>query len=225
MTTGQRIKAARKKAGLTQKELGERLGITYQTLAQWENDLRNPKYDTLKRIAAALNVPIYDLMDDYSPIIHDLHNELLTLEELAAEMNVSKEKILSVLNLEIDDPEFQKKMNRIALKLSMRKENLLKLEEKAISKMGAENYHKFSAALDSALDASSEFQSDFLLKNLYTAFVQLNFNGQQEAVKRVEELTEIPRYQATPAPQSPPSPQEGKDTPPPEGAEGTGEGE
>ena len=62
MTAGQRIKAARKKAGLTQKELGEKLGITYQTLAQWENDLRNPKYDTLQRIAAALDVPVPELM-------------------------------------------------------------------------------------------------------------------------------------------------------------------
>lgn len=62
MTTGERIKLARKEAGLTQKELGKRLGITYQTVAQWENDLRNPKYDTLKRIADALNIHIFDLI-------------------------------------------------------------------------------------------------------------------------------------------------------------------
>ncbi len=71
---------------------------------------------------------------------------------------------------------------------------------------------------------------------------KLNEEGQLEAVKRVKELTEIPRYQATPTrrspvprtdipqppaapPQTPPEPQEGKDTtPPPEGAEGPQEG-
>lgn len=58
MTVGQRIKEARKKAALTQKELAEKLGITYQTLAQWENDLRNPKLETLQRISAALEIPI-----------------------------------------------------------------------------------------------------------------------------------------------------------------------
>lgn len=58
MTTGERIKFARKEAGLTQKELGGRLGITYQTVAQWENNLRNPKYDTLRRIADALDITI-----------------------------------------------------------------------------------------------------------------------------------------------------------------------
>ena len=63
MTTGQCIKAARKKAGLTQKALGEKLGIAYQTVAQWENDLRNPKIDTIRRIAVALNIDPYSLMD------------------------------------------------------------------------------------------------------------------------------------------------------------------
>lgn len=58
MTTGQRIKLARKGAGLTQKELGQKLGITYQTVAQWENNLRNPKHETLMRIAEALDITI-----------------------------------------------------------------------------------------------------------------------------------------------------------------------
>ena len=68
MTTGQRIKTARKKEGLTQKELGEKLGITYQTVAQWENDLRNPKRETLQRIAAALGVSAQDLADEWGVV-------------------------------------------------------------------------------------------------------------------------------------------------------------
>ena len=63
MTTGQRIRAARKNNKLTQKGLAAKLGIAYQTLAQWENNLRNPKRETLQRIAAALNIPLMDLMD------------------------------------------------------------------------------------------------------------------------------------------------------------------
>ena len=68
MTTGQLIKAARKKAGMTQKELGQRIGTTYQTLAQWENDLRNPKFETLQRIANALGVPVQELIADWSAV-------------------------------------------------------------------------------------------------------------------------------------------------------------
>ncbi len=63
MTTGQRIKEARKKAGMTQSELAQKLGISYVGVSQWENDLRNPKYETLQRIAAALGVDVNWLMN------------------------------------------------------------------------------------------------------------------------------------------------------------------
>lgn len=44
------------------------------------------------------------------------------------------------------------------------------------------------------------------------AMEKLNNDGQQKAVERVEELTEIPRYMAPHPPQSTPAPQEGTDT-------------
>lgn len=64
MSTGQLIKAARKAAGMTQEDLGEKLGISGSAIAQYETDNRKPKHDTLQRIAAALGIPIYDLLDD-----------------------------------------------------------------------------------------------------------------------------------------------------------------
>ena len=51
---GKSIKAARKAAGLTQKELAQKLGISFQSVAQWENDLRRPKFETIQKIADAL---------------------------------------------------------------------------------------------------------------------------------------------------------------------------
>lgn len=51
---------------------------------------------------------------------------------------------------------------------------------------------------------------------LNMAFDSLNSGGQHEAVKRVEELTEIPRYQATFAPETTPPAGDGKDTTPEE---------
>lgn len=58
MTTGQMIKKVRQAAGMTQQELADRLGISYVGVSQWETDKRNPKQDTLVRIANALNVPV-----------------------------------------------------------------------------------------------------------------------------------------------------------------------
>lgn len=62
MTTGARIKAARKAAGMTQAELANRLGIPYQSIGQWENDLRNPKFETLQKIASALGISVAELL-------------------------------------------------------------------------------------------------------------------------------------------------------------------
>ena len=65
MCIGERIKEARKAAGLTQKELGERLGVSDSSIAQYESGLRNPKYETLKKIAAVLDVNINKLNPNY----------------------------------------------------------------------------------------------------------------------------------------------------------------
>lgn len=54
MTIGQLIQQARKEAGLTQVELGARLGVSGSMIAQWENDLRKPKNETAWKIYAAL---------------------------------------------------------------------------------------------------------------------------------------------------------------------------
>lgn len=74
MTSGQLIKAERKKAGLTQRELGQRIGVTYQTIAQWENDLRNPKYETLLKIANALDIDVMQLFTDRESEIAEFGN-------------------------------------------------------------------------------------------------------------------------------------------------------
>ena len=58
MTVGERIKAARKNAGMTQKELADKLNISYVGVSQWENNLRNPKFETLQRIADALDTEV-----------------------------------------------------------------------------------------------------------------------------------------------------------------------
>ena len=53
-------------------------------------------------------------------------------------------------------------------------------------------------------------------RRIAAALDKLNEEGQEKAAERVEELTEIPRYQVqeppTAPPQDPPAPQEGKDT-------------
>ena len=56
--------------------------------------------------------------------------------------------------------------------------------------------------------------ADELKPELLEYFSLLNEEGLYEAVKRMEELTLLPRYQATAPSESPPAPQEGSDTTP-----------
>lgn len=62
MTVGENIKRIRKERGLTQKELGERLGMTQSAIWQFESDKTSPKIETVEKIATALDVTPYDLM-------------------------------------------------------------------------------------------------------------------------------------------------------------------
>ena len=60
---GARIKAARKKAGLTQFELGVKLGNqSAASVGQWENNLRTPTIKTLSRLAEVLKCDIAELV-------------------------------------------------------------------------------------------------------------------------------------------------------------------
>lgn len=68
MTVGERIRALRKAAGLTQTALGEKLGVKQATVGQYENNPNPPKIETLQRIADALEVPVGALLQDmYTP--------------------------------------------------------------------------------------------------------------------------------------------------------------
>lgn len=56
MTTGELIKLARKGKNMSQKELAEKIGVSASMIGQYENGLRNPKVDTIQRIACALGI-------------------------------------------------------------------------------------------------------------------------------------------------------------------------
>lgn len=146
MTTGQRIKAARKKAGMTQAELAKKLGISYVGISQWERDLRNPKQETIQRIAKALECDFYWL----------LWGEELSIDEIAA---------TDVMRAFNTNDYHVEKTAKLAVFYA----------EKEYKRRG----YSFTTAEE----------------QLVKSFSCLNSTGQQEAVKRVEELTEIPKYQ------------------------------
>lgn len=64
MTIGEMIRNKRKEKNLTQQELGKLLDVSSQMIAQYENDRRKPKIDTLRKICIAMNMSISELGED-----------------------------------------------------------------------------------------------------------------------------------------------------------------
>lgn len=56
-----KIKFYRKMAGLTQKELGEKIGVKHNTISSYESGKNEPEQDMLFKIAAALDISINEL--------------------------------------------------------------------------------------------------------------------------------------------------------------------
>lgn len=63
MSIGENIREARGRKGLTQKQLGERCGMADSAIRRYESDRGNPTIETVKRIAKALEVDPFSLMD------------------------------------------------------------------------------------------------------------------------------------------------------------------
>lgn len=59
-----KIQTLRKKYGISQAELAKRAGISEISIRKYESGERSPKIETLSKIAAALQVPLYALYDD-----------------------------------------------------------------------------------------------------------------------------------------------------------------
>jgi len=61
---GQKIYELRKKTGLSQEQLGERINVTRQTISNWELGETSPNPEQLKLISKELNVSIDELLDN-----------------------------------------------------------------------------------------------------------------------------------------------------------------
>jgi transcriptional regulator with XRE-family HTH domain len=73
-TIGERIRAARKRAGLNQAALAERLGVTQPAIANWESGVHDPRRVVLAKLAEALGAPLEWLAEGArSPAERDKH--------------------------------------------------------------------------------------------------------------------------------------------------------
>ena len=59
---GEHIAYYRKKAGMTQEQLSEKMGVTAQAVSKWENGLTCPDLDSVARLSEILGVSVEQLI-------------------------------------------------------------------------------------------------------------------------------------------------------------------
>lgn len=104
---GTRIRKIRFEKGLSQIELGNILGLTADRVQKYENGARKPKLDMVYRIAKALDVSPYAIME---PVLGDycgIMNILFSLEEdsiIQIEKNTDVNRLQFTITGDSKDP-------------------------------------------------------------------------------------------------------------------------
>lgn len=118
---GTRIKQLRKENGLTQSELGSKLGVIKQTISSWENGISNPSNESVATMASIFNVSTdYLLGNDRKSTGHSVPIKTASTadtslkywvektgydyEQVAEKLGISEKELLSYLNNEKDIP-------------------------------------------------------------------------------------------------------------------------
>ena len=80
MTFGEKLKEARKEAGLSQEQFAQKLSVSRSAVAKWESDKGMPDVNNLKVIAQLLDVSVDYLLDEDEKITFNETREPIELE-------------------------------------------------------------------------------------------------------------------------------------------------
>ena len=106
-----RIKELRKREGLSQPQLAEKIGVTKGTISLWERGPRRPDFPAMEKIADFFNVSVSYLIgesDDNSPAVEGDNNPGGITDSEAARQSIEEDdesltslaRMLSQLSLE-----------------------------------------------------------------------------------------------------------------------------
>lgn len=208
MGIGEKIKDARKRKKLTQRELAERLGLATGTIQQYELNKREPKQEQVKRIAEALDIPWQSLYFeddeqydefvrlDYGTKIRRLReNKGWTQDDLAEALNISRSAVADYEN-SVTEPSSDM-FKEIARALDVGDWSQIATGRAIVEHViaGTEKAgepRKLNLSEMQKIGALTFRSDDHRISFFYN---RLNDEGKRVAADRVQELTEIPRYQ------------------------------
>lgn len=185
MTVGERIRHTRVQKGLTQKELAAKLDVTQQGIMQWENGTRNPKPDTLRRLAEALDISYWKLAEDsndpynITPIVQDpgfvanmILNDVTALE--VSSRNNGKQ----ITPIQHDD---------LIHDLVLRRSEQFRIPSNTL-------LYEIEAQTN-CNEALNLDKNDFILKEILQTLNEMNLDGWIAVLHHIRELSKISDYQ------------------------------
>ena len=90
---GENILKLRKKNGLSQEKLGEKINVTRQTISNWELNETAPNPEQLKLLSQALDISIDELLDND---INSIMKEKITNIEKLTEIGIKAMKFIEI---------------------------------------------------------------------------------------------------------------------------------
>jgi transcriptional regulator with XRE-family HTH domain len=180
---GSRIRLIRKAKGLTQAELGEKVGLTADRVQKYENGIRKPKPELIQEFATALGVNRKALED---PIISDPVGALFALFEMEMLYNLKVERspdnssaVLTFghgVSPELDAflAEWEK-----AYKHFNEKINLASSEREAKDIANSYTKWKYAVSRESAGEMSKQSQRELLKKQIELLNQELEILGEE----------------------------------------------
>ena len=81
MTFGEKLKEARKNAGLSQEQFAEKMSVSRSAVAKWETDKGMPDVNNLKVMAQLLDVSVDYLLDEDEKLSFNEIKEPINLDE------------------------------------------------------------------------------------------------------------------------------------------------
>ncbi|MCA9790732.1 MAG: helix-turn-helix transcriptional regulator [Vulcanimicrobiota bacterium] len=98
-----RLRKARKEARLSQLELGRRLGVSGQSVKEWEAGRSSPQFDRLKEIATVTGKPVaWFFLSESEPggfarTVQVLHETMVELERVSAQVERMRARLTPVV--------------------------------------------------------------------------------------------------------------------------------
>lgn len=92
MTFGQKLKEARKEAGLSQEQFAEKMSVSRSAVAKWESDKGMPDVNNLKVMAQLLGVSVDYLLDEDEKLSFNEIKEAIDLDSFEVTGNCRDKK-------------------------------------------------------------------------------------------------------------------------------------